>query len=128
MTGARTLITPMLSTTVLGKGILEREDHLSVGGRQAAQAVKLVHALRVQLHEMTSRLTWVERQDVTRSNARACAMRMERAALRRDIQEAQFLIDRLQHRYLNSDGHAQPRLPEQPRRSVARLQQGTRSP
>ena len=34
MTGARTLITPMLSTT-LGKGILEREDHLSVSGRQS---------------------------------------------------------------------------------------------
>ena len=69
-------------------------------GRQAAQAMKLVHALRAQFTVMTSRLTWVERQDVTRSNARACAMRMERAALRRDIQEAQFLIDRLQHRYL----------------------------
>jgi hypothetical protein len=29
---------------------------------------------------------------------------MEAAALRRDIQEAQFLIDGLQRRYLNGDG------------------------
>jgi hypothetical protein len=81
---------------------VERED-LSVGACQAAQAVEFVRALRVQLLEMTSRLAWVEQQDVTRSNARACAMRRERAALRRDIQEAQFLIDRLQHRYLGGN-------------------------
>jgi len=81
----------------------------SVGGHQAAQAVKLVHALRVQLLEMTSQLAWIERQDVTRRNARALAMRLEAAALRRDINKAQILIDRLERRYLNSNGHAQPR-------------------
>jgi len=32
---------------------------------------------------------------------------MEAAALRRDIQEAQFLIDRLQRRYLNGAEHTQ---------------------
>jgi hypothetical protein len=115
MTGARTLITPMRSTTVLGKEILERED-LSVGGCQAAQAVELVRALRVQLHEMTSRLAWVERQDVTRTNGRACAMRMEASALRRDIKQAEALIDQLEDRYLSGDEQLQERPPvRQPR-------------
>jgi hypothetical protein len=72
--------------------------------RQAAQAAQLVRALRRQLHEMTTQLAWVERQDVAARNGRACAMRMEAAALRRDIQEAQALIDQLQRRYLNGDG------------------------
>ena len=90
--------------------------------RNAAQAVELVRALRVQLLEMTGQLAWIERQDVTGRNGRACAMRLEAAALRHDINEAQILIDRLQRRCLNGDGHAQPRLPEQPRRSTARLQ------
>jgi hypothetical protein len=52
---------------------------------------------------MTTQLARVERQDVTGRNGRACALRTEAAALRRDIQEAQFLIDRLQRRYLNGD-------------------------
>jgi hypothetical protein len=71
-----------------------------------AQAVELVRALRDRLHEMTTQLAWVERQDVTGRNGRACAMRMEAAALRRDIQEARTLIDRLQRRYLNGDGRS----------------------
>ena len=66
----------------------------------AAQAVELVRALRQQLHEMTTQLAWVERQDVTGGNGRACAVRMEAAALRQDIHEAQILIERL-GRYLN---------------------------
>jgi hypothetical protein len=86
-----------------GQGDAVGREDLSVGGCQAAQAVEFVRALRVQLLEMTSRLTWVERQDVTRRNGRACAIRIERAALRRDINEAQILIDRLQRRYLNAD-------------------------
>jgi len=73
---------------------------------QVAQALELVRALRHQLHEMTSQLVWVERQDVTGRNGRACAMRMEAAALRRDSQEAQALIDQLQRRYLNGDGES----------------------
>jgi hypothetical protein len=71
-----------------------------------AQALELVRALRHQLHEMTTQLAWVERQHVTGRNGRACAMRLEAAALRRDIKEAQVLIDRLQLRYLNGDGES----------------------
>ena len=76
-----------------------------MGDCQAAQAVELVRALRHQLHEMTSQLAWAERHGVGR-NRRACEMRMEAAALRRDIQEAQFLIDQLQRCYLNGDGES----------------------
>ena len=73
----------------------------------AAQAVELVRALRHQLHEMTTRLAWVECQDVTGRKGRAA--RMEASALRRDIQEAEFLIDRLKRRYLNGDERIQQR-------------------
>jgi hypothetical protein len=82
-----------------------REDDLPVGGSQVAQAVEFVRALRAQLVRMTSQLAWIERQDVTRRNARAYAMRDEAAALRRDIYKAQHLIDRLQRRYLNANQH-----------------------
>ena len=77
--------------------------------RSAAQAVELVRALRDQLYEMTRRLAWLERQGVTGTNGQASAIRCEAAALRLDINEAQILIDRLQRRYLNSDGYAQTR-------------------
>jgi len=80
-----------------------------MGYHQVAQAVELVRALRDQLQEMTTHLAWVERQDVTSRNGRACAMRMEAAALRRDIKEAQVLIDRLQRRHLNGDGESRTR-------------------
>ncbi|ORW31514.1 hypothetical protein AWB91_14525 [Mycobacterium paraense] len=76
------------------------EDH-PMDRQQVAQAVELVRALRVQLGEMTSQLGWIERQNVRTSNARACTLRAEAAMLRRDIKEAQSLIDRLEHRYLN---------------------------
>ena len=79
-----------------------------MGHRQAAQALELVRALRQQLHEMTAQLAWVERQDVTSRNGRACAMRMEAAELRRDIHEAEFLIDRLRLRYLAMAPTADP--------------------
>jgi hypothetical protein len=68
--------------------------------RDGAQAVELVRALRAQLLEMTGQVAWIERQDVTSRNGRACAMRMEAAALRRDIREAQVHIERLRRRYL----------------------------
>ena len=77
-----------------------------MGDCEAAQAMKLVHALRHQLHEMTTQLARIERQDVTGRNGRACAMRIQAAALRRDINEAQALIDQLQRRYLNGNGCA----------------------
>ncbi len=96
--------------------------------RNAAQAVKPAHALRQQLHEMTQQLVRLERQDVTGTNGQPSAIRREEAALRGDISEAQFLIDRLERRYLNGNGHAQPRLSKQPRRSIAPLQRGPRSP
>ena len=81
-----------------------------VHAHDVAQAVELVRALRAQLVRMTGRLAWIERQDVTtRSNGRAWAMRVEVAALRRDINEAQILIDRLQRRYLNANKHNEQR-------------------
>jgi hypothetical protein len=83
-----------------------RED-LRVGGSQAAQAVEFlqavefVRALHAHLVEMASQLAWIERQDVTGRNARAYAMRSEAAVLRREINEAQVLIDQLRRRHLN---------------------------
>ena len=74
-----------------------------------AQAVELVRALRAQLLRMIGQLAWIERQDVTRRNGRAWAMRVEAATLRRDINEAQILIDRLQRRYLNANKHNEQR-------------------
>jgi hypothetical protein len=74
-----------------------------VVGLQVAQAVEFVSALHVHLRKMTSQLGWIERQDVTSRNARADAMRLEAAALRRDINEAQILIARLHRRYLNTN-------------------------
>ena len=66
-----------------------------------------------QLLEMTSQFVWIERQDVTSRNGRAWAMRVEAATLRRDITEAQILVDRLQRRYLGDGGPAQARRPVQ---------------
>ena len=94
-------------------------DYLMVGACEAAQTVELVRALRHQLHEMTTQLAWAERRDVSGRNGRACAMRMEAAALRRDIQEAQFLIDRLQRRYLNGDERTQQHPAGRQRRAMA---------
>ena len=76
-----------------------------MGAREAAQALELIRALRHQLHEMTKRLAWVKRQDVTGRDGRACALRLEAANLYRDIKEAQALIDRLQRRYPNGTEH-----------------------
>ena len=93
-----------------------------MGERDAAQAMELVRALRDQLREMTHRLVQLECQDVTGTNSRASAVRCEAAALRLDISEAQFLIERLERLYLHGNGHAQPHRPaEQPRRSTARF-------
>ena len=81
--------------------------------RDAAQAAELVRALRNQLHVMTYELVRLERVDVTGTSGRASAIRCEAAAMRRDIDEAQTLVDLLQLRHLNSDRHAQPRRPVQ---------------
>jgi hypothetical protein len=74
-------------------------NHSLVRDCDVAQAVELIRALKQQLHEMTTQLAWVERHGFTD------ATRLEAAALRRDIQEAQFLIDGLRRRYLNGDEH-----------------------
>ena len=103
MTVARTPITPMPSTTTLGKEMIRDREDLSVGASQIAQAMEFVRALREHLLKMTRQLAWIERQDVTGRNARAYAMRIEAAALRRDINEAEVLIDRLQRGYLNDN-------------------------
>jgi hypothetical protein len=76
---------------------------------EAAQAVELARALRHQLHEMTTQLARVERQDVTGRKGRA--VRMEAAELRRDLKEAQMHIDRLQRRYLSGDARTRQRRP-----------------
>ena len=86
-------------------------EDFSVRGCQTAQAVEFVRALRAHLLQMTNRLAWIERQDVIVRNARASAMRIEAAALRRDIQEACFLIDGLQRRYLNANKHNERHAP-----------------
>ena len=55
-------------------------------------------------------------------NGRARAMRLEAAALRRDMQEAQVLIDRLQRRYLSGDEGTQQRPAEGQSRVMVDLQ------
>lgn len=76
-----------------------------MGGSQFDQAVEFIRALRFHLVKMTRQLAWIEGQDVTGRNAQAYAMRDEAAELRRDIHEAQILIDRLQRRYLNTSNN-----------------------
>lgn len=70
-----------------------------MGDREAAQAAELVRALRDQMGEMTKQLTWLDRRRATGNSSRALRMRSEAAALRRDIDQAQIHIHRLQHRY-----------------------------
>ena len=65
------------------------------GDSGEAQAVQLVRALRDAIDEMTHRLAWLESRD----DSHAHAIRLEAAALRRDIYEAQRHIDRLEHHY-----------------------------
>lgn len=88
----------------------EQCNHSWMDEVDAAQAVELIRALRDQLHQMTHQLACLDRQGASGANSRAPAIRSEAAALRRDIDEAQVLIDRLQRRYLK-DAHA-------PRRTV----------
>ncbi|MGO9158724.1 hypothetical protein [Mycobacterium sp.] len=82
-----------------------------MGDCDAAQAVELVRALRDQLREMTTRLGRAEHQllRVTAWNRSARAQRLEAAALRRDIAEANSHIDRLQRHHLSSDERTQRR-------------------
>lgn len=78
--------------------------HDGAAGRwQVIQAMEFARALSVQHREMTKRLAWLERQDVVGRKDRVRARRIEAAELRRDIKEAQLLIDRLQQRYLKTN-------------------------
>jgi hypothetical protein len=76
--------------------------------RDAEQAWELVRALRDQVHGMTTQLNSLERRGLTNSITRPGTVPLEIAALRRDTNEAQMFISRLQRRYLpdNGDGHA----------------------
>jgi hypothetical protein len=88
----------------------------------ALQALELLRALDRQLRKMTGQLACLEREDVTRTNGRAREMRLEAAALRRDIREGQVLIDRLQRRYLGGGEHTQQRLAGRQSRAMVGLQ------
>jgi len=91
-----------------GFACAENSGTISVmGDCDAAQAVELVRALCDQLREMTHHLAWIDGRDVPGTNGHA--MRLEAAALRRDIAEAQRHIDRLERRYLSGDERTQQR-------------------
>jgi hypothetical protein len=85
----------------------------------SAQAAELIRALRDQLREMTHHLAWVESLDVPGPNGHA--LRLEAAALRRDIAEAQSHIDRLQRRYLSGGERIQQRSAGGPPRAMVTL-------
>jgi uncharacterized coiled-coil protein SlyX len=72
-----------------------------------AQAAQLVRALRDQLREMTTQLAWADSRNIPGPHGHAT--RLDAAALRRDIAEAQMHIDRLQRRYLLADERSQQR-------------------
>lgn len=65
----------------------------------AAQASVLIAALTAQLRDMTPKLLLAERQADHHHPAGARAMRQTAAELRRDINQAQFLITRLRRRF-----------------------------
>ena len=75
------------------------------GDSGEAQAVQLVRALHDAIDDMTQRLAWLEKRD----DSHAHAIRLEAAALRRDIYEALRHIDRLErHYYLTPDDRQAP--------------------
>ncbi|MGA7054858.1 MAG: hypothetical protein WBZ37_27030 [Mycobacterium sp.] len=57
------------------------------------------------MRERSHHLSWIEGRDVPGTDGQP--MRLEAAALRRDIREAQMHIDRLYRRYLSSGEHIQ---------------------
>lgn len=74
-----------------------------MGGWQIAQAVEFVRVLRVQLQELNDKLASIERRIKTASNARARALRIEATTLRRDIREAESLVEQLERCYLGGN-------------------------
>ena len=84
-----------------------------MGHTVAAQAVRLVSALRDQMQAMAAQLADVERkfQAAGRSKDRRAAatqLQVQAAELRRGMEEAQALIERLKRRYLDSVGQPAP--------------------
>ena len=69
----------------------------------AAQARQLIGALRDQLREMAPRLARAERE-ANGGHIRARARRLEAAALRRDVSQAQLLIERMHKRFPGIEG------------------------
>lgn len=68
-----------------------------MGERDAAQADELIRALCEVRHEMIRRLRWLQDSHLAA------------AELRRDINEAQAHVTRLQRRYLGADASAPQR-------------------
>jgi hypothetical protein len=73
----------------------------AVSAYQVAQAVEFIRALHIHLRKMTSDLALMEGQGVAAGSSRD--LRLEAAALRRDIAESKVLIDRLRRQYLNTN-------------------------
>ena len=86
---------------------------------ESLQAAQLVSALRDQLHQMTAELLRLERKHV-RAGSSSRATLSKAAGLRRDIQEAEMLIDRLRRRYSRISERPAPAVP--PRRTDMRTQ------
>ena len=73
-----------------------RCDNPAVGERDAAQAAQLIRALCEVRDKLISQMTWLEKHD----------RRLDAAAVRRDVNEAQAHITRLHRRYLGGDVQA----------------------
>jgi hypothetical protein len=74
-----------------------------MGERDAAQADQLIRALGDVRRKMIRQLSWLEDSQLEDSRL------VEAAALRRDINEAQSYITRLQRCYLGADASARQR-------------------
>ena len=87
-----------------------------MGERDVAQAVVLIQALSDVRDEMIARMTWLERRGA----------RLDAAALRRDVNEAQAHITRLQRRYLGGDVQASQPVRQARQARLNQLAAGTR--
>jgi hypothetical protein len=68
-----------------------------------AQATVLISALRAEIADMAHRLARTDRESTCGHSSRDRARRQQAAQLRRDINQAQFLITRLHHRFPRLD-------------------------
>jgi hypothetical protein len=76
----------------------------SAADPNVAQARQLIGALRDQLREMVPRLARAERDAIGGHTRVARARRLEAEELRRDVNHAQLLIERLHRRFPAIDG------------------------